>query len=198
MNAFKVSVLGSTRGSNLPGLHQGLAQTSARIVSVISNKKDTGILEKAKLLNLPDFYFSPDNFEKELDTHLIQNSIDLLVLMGYMKILSPVFVSRWKNKIINVHPSLLPRHAGLMNLSVHQAVLDAKDKETGCTVHWVVEEVDAGGIVVQKRCDVLTDDTSEILKERVQQLEVQALIEAIKITSMLENIDANTEPASSI
>lgn len=184
MNAFRVSVLGSTRGSNLPGLHQGLAHTSARIVSVLSNKKDTGILEKAKQLNLPHFYFSSHNFEKELDAHLIQNNIDLLVLMGYMKILSAAFVSRWKNKIINVHPSLLPKHAGLMNLSVHQAVLDAKEKETGCTVHWVIEKVDAGDVIVQKTCDVLPDDTAEILKERVQKLEVDALIEAIEIFSL--------------
>ncbi len=186
MNAFKISVLGSTRGSNLPGLSHGLLNTPIKMVSVVSNQLNSGILEKAQYLNLPHFYFEPDNFENSLHEHLMTHKIDLLVLMGFMKILSAEFISQWKNKIINIHPSLLPKYAGLMNLQVHQAVLDAKEKQTGCTVHWVTEQVDAGGIILQKRCDVFSKDTADTLKERVQPMEVQALIEAITKISAIK------------
>lgn len=180
MNLFKISVLGSTRGSNLAGLCQGLLNTPTKIVDVLSNIMNAGILEKAKQLGLPHSCIPTENFEKKLGVHLKDNEINLLVLIGFMKILSPHFVSQWRNKIINVHPSLLPKHAGLMNLSVHQAVLDAKEEQTGCTVHWVTEKVDAGGVILQKECDVFSNDDPQILKKRVQQLEVQALVEAIE------------------
>jgi len=178
---FNIAILGSTRGSNLPGLATGLENKPIRITGVISNKNDTGILEKARQLNLNSIFIDSKkiDFEKRLDAHLHENTIDLLVLMGFMKILSPWFVNRWKNKVINVHPSLLPKYAGLMNLAVHQAVLDHHDTETGCTVHWVTNEVDAGDVIIQKKCGVFSTDTAEILKQRVQTLEVQALIEAI-------------------
>jgi phosphoribosylglycinamide formyltransferase-1 len=110
---------------------------------------------------------------------LLERDVELVVLIGYMRILSPEFVTAWENKIINVHPSLLPDFAGGMGNAVHQAVLDAGKAETGCTVHYVTEEVDAGPIVVQKRCAVLPDDTVESLKVKVQELEAVALIEAI-------------------
>lgn len=181
---FRISVLGSTRGSNLPALYDGLRSTSIDIVSVISNQAASGILEKAKLLNVPNFYFS-ENFEEKLHQHLQEQKIDLLVLMGFMKILSKPFVSTWKNKIINVHPSLLPKYAGLMNCAVHQAVLDAKETHSGCTVHWVIDKVDAGDVIVQKTCDVFLHDTVETLKARVQTLEVTALIEAIFLIARL-------------
>ncbi|EKD77586.1 MAG: phosphoribosylglycinamide formyltransferase [uncultured bacterium] len=180
MNVFKISVLGSTRGSNLPGLYQKLLNTSAKIVDVLSDKPHAGILQKAKQLGLSNCYIPIVNFEKKLNAHLINNGTDLLVLIGFMKILSPFFVSRWRNKIINVHPSLLPKYAGLMNLNVHRAVLDAKEIQTGCTVHWVTEQVDAGAVILQKKCDVFLSDHLEILKERVQQLEIPALVEAIE------------------
>ncbi|TAL61953.1 MAG: phosphoribosylglycinamide formyltransferase, partial [Legionella sp.] len=95
------------------------------------------------------------------------------------RILSPEFVTHWKDRIINVHPSLLPAFAGKMDLAVHQAVIDAKVPETGCTVHFVTAEVDAGPIILQKKCPVLASDTAEGLKLKVQQLEALALVDAI-------------------
>jgi phosphoribosylglycinamide formyltransferase-1 len=84
-----------------------------------------------------------------------------------MRILSAQFVSDWQNRIINIHPSLLPKHAGKMDLAVHQAVLDAHEKETGCTVHYVTDVVDEGPIILQKKCVVDENDTAETLKARV-------------------------------
>jgi phosphoribosylglycinamide formyltransferase-1 len=97
-----------------------------------------------------------------------------------MRILSKEFVSSWKGKIINVHPSLLPRYAGGMSSDVHQRVLDAKDKETGCTIHVVTKDVDKGPVLIQKKCPVFRHDTVASLKKRVQKLEGEAFVEAIK------------------
>jgi phosphoribosylglycinamide formyltransferase-1 len=96
-----------------------------------------------------------------------------------MRILTPIFVDSWRGKIINVHPSLLPEFAGGMDTDVHEQVILAKKKESGCTVHLVEEEVDSGQILVQKKCPIAITDTPESLKEKVQRLEGEALIEAI-------------------
>ena len=97
-----------------------------------------------------------------------------------MRILSEDFVLNWSGKIINVHPSLLPKHAGGMNENVHKQVLDSGDKETGCTIHLVTAKVDGGPILIQKKCRVVPGDTVESLKERVQKLEGEAFIEIIR------------------
>ena len=96
-----------------------------------------------------------------------------------MRILSPRFVDRWDGKIINVHPSLLPKYAGGMNNDVHESVLAAGDKETGCSIHLVTKEVDGGPILLQRSCPVFESDSVESLKERVQKLEGEAFIEVI-------------------
>ena len=183
----RLAVLGSTRGTNLNALVAAIKQQrlALTIELVLSNKAQAGILEKASHFGLKSVFVNPkdlsrEEFDRHLSAILQQHRIDLIVLIGYMRILSAPFVSAWKNKIINIHPSLLPAYAGLMNLDVHQAVLDAAETETGCTVHFVTEEVDAGPLILQKRCAVLKNDTPELLKERVQQLEGEALVEAIK------------------
>lgn len=183
---IKLGILGSTRGTNLLSLIEAIAayKLSASIEIVISNKASAVILDRAKSYHLPTQFIDPtglsrENFDKEVSAVLHQYEVDLVVLIGYMRILSADFVREWQDKIINVHPSLLPAHAGLMDLTVHQAVLSAKEKETGCTVHYVTEEVDAGPILLQKKCSVLVGDTAESLKERVQSLEGEALVEAI-------------------
>jgi len=94
--------------------------------------------------------------------------------------LSAEFVQTWRGKLLNVHPSLLPAFGGLMNRSVHEAVLAAGVGETGCTIHQVTDEVDNGPIVLQKRCPVLPGDTAEMLKDRVQTLEQAAFVEVLQ------------------
>merc|ERR1711865_605243 len=101
------------------------------------------------------------------------------MLVGYMRIVSPEFCEEWGNAIINVHPSLLPKHAGGMDLEVHKAVLEAGEVESGCTVHIVTEEVDGGPVVVQRRVPVDAEDTPEALKAKVQAEEGVALVEAV-------------------
>lgn len=184
---IRIAVLGSTRGTNLNALITAIHQKNlaASIELVLSNKADALILEKAANFGIKSLFvnsqgLSRTEFDHCLSEILKQHQIELIVLIGYMRILSAEFVSTWEHKIINIHPSLLPAYAGLMNLEVHQAVLDAAEMETGCTVHYVTEEVDAGPIILQKKCPVRANDTPELLKARVQELEGVALVEAIQ------------------
>lgn len=183
---IRLAILGSGRGTNLPPLIQATANGNllAEIAVVISNKSDAILLVRARDAGVSTEFVNPagltrEAFDAEVSAILKKYKIDLIVLSGYMRILSAQFVHEWQDKIINVHPSLLPAYAGKMDLSVHEAVLAADEKETGCTVHLVTEEVDAGPILLQRRCRVLEDDTPETLKQRVQALEAEALIVAI-------------------
>ncbi|STY31559.1 phosphoribosylglycinamide formyltransferase [Legionella wadsworthii] len=198
---IRIAVLGSTRGTNLNALVTASKNHTllASLELVLSNKRDALILQRAADFGIKSMFVDPQGLSRpEYDTHLSrllqQHHIELVVLIGYMRILSAEFVQQWENKIINIHPSLLPAYGGLMNLEVHQAVLNAAEKETGCTVHVVTEHVDAGPIILQKKCPVLAGDTPEHLKTRVQELEGPALVEAIRIlaSSMKTNFGHNT------
>ena len=114
---------------------------------------------------------------------LKEHNTELILLIGFMRILSSKFCNQWKGKILNVHPSLLPKYAGGMDTNVHEEVLKNNDKETGCTIHLVTDEVDKGPVVIQKRCLVDSDDTIESLKAKVQNLEGDAFLEAIPLFS---------------
>ena len=184
---IRLGVLGSTKGTDLlpvlEAIQEGVLNASVEVV--ISNKKGAPLLEKAKKYNVDHFFISHKNktreaFDKEISERLKKKEVDLVLLVGFMRILSERFVIDWYGKIINVHPSLLPKYAGGMNEDVHGQVLKAGDKETGCTVHLVTERVDEGPILVQKKCPVLAEDTVSSLKERVQKLEGKALVEVIK------------------
>lgn len=182
----RLAILGSTRGTNLQPIMAAIqaGRLSATIEIVISNKQDALILARASEAGLPTRFVNPANltrevYDAEVSSILKQHQVDLVVLIGYMRILSAEFVQAWENKIINVHPSLLPAFAGKMDMAVHEAVLAAGVPETGCTVHYVTEEVDAGPILLQLSCTVTKDDTPTSLKQRVQALEGEALIQAI-------------------
>jgi len=186
--SLRLAILGSTKGTNLLALIAAIAtgKLSASIELVISDQARALILKKAEVHGLKNVFFDPQGktraaFDEQLTKALEKEKIDLVILIGFMRILSNAFVHRWKNKIINVHPSLLPHFAGGMDKNVHQAVLAAKVKKTGCTVHLVTEQVDKGPILIQKKCTVLEGDSVETLKERVQTLEGLALIEAISL-----------------
>ena len=134
------------------------------------------------------FYYLPEFLSREnerRDNYLIfmmeKYAIDLVLLIGYMRILTPVFVERYRNRIMNIHPSLLPAFAGGMDREVHQAVLDAGVKITGCTLHFVSDELDSGPIIIQKSVGVKEKDTVESLRQRVQLAEQSVLIKAIKL-----------------
>lgn len=184
---IRLGILGSTRGTHLLALITAIEQKRlpATIEIVLSNKADALILERAKTHHLTSQWVDPQGlsrmeYDEKISAILQQQGVDLIVLIGYMRILSAPFVTEWKDKIINVHPSLLPAFAGKMDKEVHRAVLESEVKETGCTVHYVTAEVDAGPIILQSTCPVFLDDTLDSLRARVQALEGETLIEAIK------------------
>ena len=188
---LRIGVLGSTNGTTLQPIIDAIetTQLQANIAVVISNKHDSGILNKAIKHQIPYKYVNPvqengkkknrENFDNEVTNILQQHNVELVIMIGYMRIVSKLFTDTWKNKCLNVHPSLLPEFAKGMDIDVHSAVLQAGKKVTGCTVHYVTEELDGGPILCQEKCDVSTDDTAESLKKKVQTLEGKALIFSI-------------------
>ncbi|MGB1360899.1 MAG: phosphoribosylglycinamide formyltransferase [Alphaproteobacteria bacterium] len=184
---LNIVIMGSTRGSSSHALMQEIADNKidAKISCVVSNKVDAPILDKAKQFDIPTFAMSPKGMDKgEYDKIVIdeinKHNPDLILMVGYMRIVSGLFINSFENKILNVHPSLLPKHGGLMDLDVHQSVLNSGDTETGCTIHYVIEVVDSGENVLQLKCNVENNDTAESLKAKVQVLESKAWIEVIK------------------
>ncbi|HEX2548562.1 MAG TPA: formyltransferase family protein, partial [Gammaproteobacteria bacterium] len=143
---IRLGILGSTRGTVMTEIVSAIQhkKLNAEIAVVISNKSDALILEKANNAGIPAQFIDPQNltreeYDEKVSRMLQENQVDLIVLVGYMRILSNDFVKTWENKIINVHPSLLPDFGGMMDLTVHQAVITAAKKESGCTVHFVTE-----------------------------------------------------------
>jgi phosphoribosylglycinamide formyltransferase-1 len=185
--SLKIGVLGSTRGTALQGVLDAVASggLDVEIAVVISDKASAQILERAakygvKTLHVDAAGLKRAEFDERVSVALIGAGVELVLMIGYMRIVSKPFVDAWRGRLLNVHPSLLPAFGGMMNMSVHEAVIASGVAETGCTIHQVTEEVDAGPIVLQKRCAVLPGDTAETLKERVQALEQVAFVEVLK------------------
>lgn len=197
---IRLGILSSSRGTNVAAIAEAIRQQQleASIQCVISNKADAPVLAYAEQNGFAAQFINPvglsrDAYDASVSAALVKAGVELIVLVGYMRILSANFVNQWANKIINVHPSLLPAFAGLMDLAVHQAVIDAGAAETGCTVHYVTEEVDAGPVLIQKKCAVLSEDTPDVLKSRVQQLEKLALIESIALINQRRRLNGSLE-----
>ena len=183
-----IGVLGSTRGTDLQSVIDaiGSKQLSSKISVVISNKEDAYILERAKKHNIEAVFIDSkgkerEEFDREVNSTLERYNVDLILLIGYMRILSPWFVNKWKNKIMNIHPSLLPAFAGGMDKDVHAKVLKSGVKETGCTLHFVAEDVDAGPIIMQKKVEIDKNETVDSLKEKVQKAEQEVVVKALKL-----------------
>ena len=187
---INIGVLGSTNGTDLQFILDAInARTlDANVSVVISNKNDSYILKRAQKHNTPSVFINHKNrtredFDSEMTMILKDYKVELILLIGFMRILSSDFCNEWSGKILNVHPSLLPKYAGGMDTNVHEEVLKNNDKETGCTIHLVTNEVDEGPIIIQKKCIVDSDDTIESLKTKVQDLEGAAFLEAIPMFS---------------
>lgn len=185
---IKLAVLGSTRGTTMQAIIDAIEEgrLDAEIRIVISNKPDAYILERADNHGIKNVFLdsagkSRKDFDQKINAVLIKEQVDLVLLIGYMRWLSPEFVKEWEGRILNVHPSLLPAFAGGMDKEVHGAVLASGVKESGCTVHLVDEGKDTGSIIVQKKCSVGRGDTVDSLKEKVQKLEGEAFLEAISV-----------------
>ena len=192
---IKLGVIGSTNGTDLQAVLDavGSGELNAEVSVVLSNQKNAYILERAENHNVPAVFISHkgktrEEFDAEMTGVLKEYGVGLVLLVGFMRILSAGFCREWQNKLLNVHPSLLPKYAGGMDTNVHKEVLKNGDTQTGCTIHFVTDEVDSGPILVQKKCNVESDDTAETLKIKVQQLEGEAFIEVINLISYNLNL----------
>jgi phosphoribosylglycinamide formyltransferase-1 len=181
-SAKRVAVLISGRGSNLGALIAAQDQ-SYRIILVISNVEGAGGLDKAREAGIataviPHGGKSREAFDSEMDAVLRDAGAELVVLAGFMRILSDGFVRGWEGKLINIHPSLLPVYKGTR---VHERVLAAKESESGASVHFVVPELDAGPVIAQAKVPVHADDTPESLANRVLAIEHGLYPAALKL-----------------
>jgi phosphoribosylglycinamide formyltransferase-1 len=185
---LKIGVLASTRATDMQAIIDAIShrELEARIAVVISDRKDAYALERARQHNIPAIHISPkgkerEDFDKEVSEMLDQHNVALVLMIGYMRIVSPWFVNRYKHKIMNIHPSLLPAFAGGMDRNVHQLVLDSGVRITGCTLHFVDESVDGGPIIMQKAVGITKGETVDSLKEKVQRAEQETILKAISL-----------------
>jgi phosphoribosylglycinamide formyltransferase-1 len=182
--------LASGRGSNLQAIIDAIeaGQVQARIVAVISNKKDAVALDRARKHGLPELFVDPKPFAGQPDSReaydrvllevLQQQHVELVLLAGYMKIVTAVLVNVFANRMMNIHPSLLPSFPGL---EVQKKAIDWGCKLAGCTVHFVTEGVDEGPIIVQAAVPVLDSDTSEALAARILEQEHKIYPQAVQL-----------------
>lgn len=183
---LRLGVLISGRGSNLQALIDACAKPDfpAKIVLVLSNKPDAYGLQRAAQAGIPTAiinhrdYADRETFEIAVDEKLQVAGVQLVCLAGFMRVLTPWLVKRWQDKMINIHPSLLPAFPGV---NTHARALEAGVSESGCTVHYVQAEVDAGPIILQQAVPILPGDTSDTLAARVLDAEHALYPQAIRL-----------------
>lgn len=171
LNKTRIAVMVSGGGTNLQAIIDAQKSgiiTSGEIALVVSNKADAYALERAKNNGIESYLMTT---EEALIEKLQEENIQLVVLAGFLKILSPAFIKAFENRIINIHPSLIPSFCGrgAYGLHVHEMALEYGVKVTGATVHFVNEIPDGGAIIYQKAVEVLDDDTPETLQRRVME-----------------------------
>jgi len=182
----RIAVLLSGRGSNFMAIHDAILEgkINAEIVLVFSNKKDARGLQIAKERGLETLFLDPKDFpsreeyDKRIVEELKKRDVDLVCLAGYMRILTPYFVNQFRNRIMNIHPALLPSFPGL---HAQRQALEWGVKFSGATVHFVTEEVDAGPIIIQAVVPVFQYDTEETLSSRILKQEHKIYPEAIRL-----------------
>lgn len=187
---FKIAVLASGGGTNLQSIIDSIdnGKLNCKIEMVIGSKEGIFAIERAKLKGIKTYIISKKEYgDKTSDKilELTKGKVDLIVLAGYLSILEGDILKEFKDRIINIHPSLIPSFCGprMYGLKVHEAVVNSGVKYTGCTVHFVNEEVDRGAILLQEVVPVYYEDTKEILQKRVLEKEHILLPKAIDLIS---------------
>ncbi len=186
----RLGILASGRGSNLQAVIDAIenGSLSARVAVVISNKRDAEALERARRHGAPDVFVDPKPFtgqpegreayDQALLAVLHKHDVELVLLAGYMKIVTPVLIKAYPDRMMNIHPSLLPSFPGL---DVQQKALDWGVKVAGCTVHFVTDKVDEGPIIMQAAVPVVDGDTAETLSARILAQEHRIYPKAVQL-----------------
>ncbi len=181
-----LGVLASGRGSNLKAILEACAEgkLSATVGVVISDKKEAQALEHAQQFKVPELFLDPkasdsrDAYDQVILKELKKYSVELVILAGYMRIVTPVLIQAYRNRIMNIHPALLPAFPGL---HAQRQALDYGVKVSGCTVHFVDEQVDHGPIILQMAVPVLENDIEETLSARILAEEHKLYVQAIQL-----------------
>lgn len=191
MSPVKIGVLISGGGTNLQAVIDNTKNKNinGEISLIISNKKDAYGLKRGEIAGIDTLYIDPKSFGSDRDYNLRiikefkDRDVELIILAGYLKVLSPDFIKEFKDKIINIHPSLIPQFSGkgYYGDRVHKAVLSSGVKTTGATVHFVDEGTDTGPIILQEKVDVNSTDDLDSLKKKVLSLEHKLLVQAVKL-----------------
>ena len=187
---LRLGILASHQGSNFQAIADACAEGSlnAQVVVLICNNSNAPVVERATRMRIPVYHLSTSTHSEApaLDAaiykHLSCVQVQLVVLAGYMKKLGPLVLGEFAGRIINVHPSLLPRHGGqgYFGMRVHEAVIAAGDQETGVTVHHVTDQYDEGAPIRQAKIAITAEDTPESLARKVRPVEYRLLLETIK------------------
>ena len=188
---MKIGILISCRGSNMVALVDAVQSgeiPDSEVAVVISDKPNAAGLEKAKARGVDTVVIERNKRPREehdadIIAALKKRGVELVCLAGYMRLLSPSFIRAFPDRIINIHPSLLPAYPGL---DVHERVLAAGEKKSGCTVHFVNEDLDAGPIILQREVEVMEGDTVETLSARILEQEHQLYVDAVKSLAQQE------------
>lgn len=173
-----IAIFASGEGTNAQRIIDHFKESEkAKVTLVLSNKETANVLNRAKLAGIPTYIINKENFiQNDTVIHFLQeNRIDLIVLAGFLWMVPESLVKAFPNKIINIHPALLPKFGGkgMYGMNVHKAVIDAKEKQSGISIHYVNEHYDEGEIISQHACDVSESDTPESLAKKIHQLEYE-------------------------
>ena len=186
---MNIGVLASHEGTTLQAIIDACATGTlpAQVVAVISNNRDSGALQRARVASVAAYHLSsqthaePEALDAAICSALVERRVDVVVLAGYMKKLGAQTLARFRGRILNTHPALLPKFGGkgMYGLDVHRAVLAAREATTGASVHLVTEDYDAGPVIAQCEVPVATTDTPEALARRVQERERALVVEVL-------------------
>jgi len=185
-----IGVLASTKATDMQAIIDAIKnkKLNAKISVVISNKKGSYALERAREQRIKAIFIDPkgkerEEYDREVSKVIEAEKVQLILLIGYMRIFSKWFVDKYKNKVMNIHPSLLPAYSGGMDLNVHEEVLKRGCRITGASLIFIDEGADTGPIILQKALDVEEHDNPETLKEKVQKAEQEILVEGVRLFS---------------
>ena len=176
-NKCRLAIFASGSGSNAEAIIKHfITHPEIEVRAIYSNNADAFVLERAKKYKIPAIVFTKSEFVKPaFNAQLIEGDYDLLILAGFMWLVPPAIVASFNNKIINIHPALLPNYGGkgMYGHFVHQAVIDNNETESGITIHYVNDHYDEGDVIFQAKCKVSSTDTANSLAEKIHFLEHQ-------------------------